>query len=562
MSNKDFYRAFEDKHRGSRELIRERVSVYLPFILPLKELYTDGIALDIGCGRGEWIELLTDNKIIAKGIDFDEGMLKACHLLNLDVVQGDGIEYLKKQDSESMIIISSFHVVEHISFEELQSLVVESLRVLRPGGLLILETPNPENIKVGTENFYLDPTHEKPIPASLLSFLPEFYGYARTKVIRLQEAKDLSNQDNVNLLQVLEGVSPDYSIVAQKPASKKILKKFNEIFSKDFGLSLSSLSGKFENRLLDIETKASEAEAKASEANINASEANIKASEAEAKASEAEAKASEAEAKASEANIKASEAEAKASEAEAKASEAEAKASEANIKASEAEAKASEAEAKASEAEAKASEAEAKASEAEAKASEANIKASEAEAKASEAEAKASEAEAKASEAEAKASEAEAKASEANIKASEAEVRTNDALHNYHSVVNSNSWKIMKPLRILGKFIRWFTTGVKHWITFSPTSRPRRVLKKILISVKNYINTNPRLKMKLVGILNNFPKLKKRLKRVGQVDHHEESRAFQVDEYTNENSEVQLSPEAKKIYNDLKQAIALKKGIN
>ena len=492
MSNKDFYRAFEDKHRGSRELIRERVSVYLPFILPLKELYTDGIALDIGCGRGEWIELLTDNKIIAKGIDFDEGMLKACHLLNLDVVQGDGIEYLKKQDSESMIIISSFHVVEHISFEELQSLVVESLRVLRPGGLLILETPNPENIKVGTENFYLDPTHEKPIPASLLSFLPEFYGYARTKVIRLQEAKDLSNQDNVNLLQVLEGVSPDYSIVAQKPASKKILKKFNEIFSKDFGLSLSSLSGKFENRLLDIETKASEAEAKASEANINASEANIKASEAEAKASEAEAKASEAEAKASEANIKASEAEAKASEAEAKASEAEAKASEA----------------------------------------------------------------------EAKASEAEAKASEANIKASEAEVRTNDALHNYHSVVNSNSWKIMKPLRILGKFIRWFTTGVKHWITFSPTSRPRRVLKKILISVKNYINTNPRLKMKLVGILNNFPKLKKRLKRVGQVDHHEESRAFQVDEYTNENSEVQLSPEAKKIYNDLKQAIALKKGIN
>ena len=71
MTNKDFYRAFEDKHRGSRELIKERVSVYLPFVLPLKELYPDVSALDIGCGRGEWLELLKEKKFSAQGIDFD-----------------------------------------------------------------------------------------------------------------------------------------------------------------------------------------------------------------------------------------------------------------------------------------------------------------------------------------------------------------------------------------------------------------------------------------------------------------------------------------------------------
>ncbi|WP_413700398.1 class I SAM-dependent methyltransferase [Psychromonas sp. KJ10-10] len=216
MSNKDFYRAFEDKYRGSKELIKNRIKIYLPFILKFKELYPDSFALDIGCGRGEWLELLKENGISAQGVDLDKGMLEACYELGLNVLQDNGVEFLKKQKDNSITIISAFHVVEHISFEDLQVLVKESLRVLKPGGILILETPNPENIKVSTEYFYLDPTHTKPIPSNLLSFLPEFNGYIRTKVLGLQESKEPANQNVSSLMQVLEGVSPDYAVIAQK----------------------------------------------------------------------------------------------------------------------------------------------------------------------------------------------------------------------------------------------------------------------------------------------------------------------------------------------------------
>lgn len=253
MSDKNFYSAFEDKHRGSRELIKDRVSVYLPFIVPLKEIYPNVRALDIGCGRGEWLELLKDNGIDAQGIDLDEGMLKICNTLDLNVIQGDGIAYLQEQPDNSLISISAFHVIEHISFENLQILVKESMRVLQPGGLLILETPNPENIKVATENFYLDPTHTKPIPSQLLVFLSEYYNFSRTKVVGLQEKRDLLDQEKVSLMDVLSGVSPDYAVIAQKKADKEILKQFDEVFIENFGLSLNLLTEKFENRLQEIE---------------------------------------------------------------------------------------------------------------------------------------------------------------------------------------------------------------------------------------------------------------------------------------------------------------------
>lgn len=259
MKNKIFYSAFEDKYRGSRELIKDRVSTYLPFILPLKEIYPDVRALDIGCGRGEWLELLNDNGIYAQGIDLDEGMLKECHTLGLNAIQGDGIAYLQEQPDNSLISISAFHVVEHISFENLQILVEESFRVLIPGGLLILETPNPENIKVATENFYLDPTHIKPIPSQLLLFLSEYYKFSRTKVVGLQENRSLLNQEKITLMNVLCDVSPDYAVIAQKKADEEILKKFDEVFTQDYGLSLETLSRKLEHRLEEIEAKVNEA---------------------------------------------------------------------------------------------------------------------------------------------------------------------------------------------------------------------------------------------------------------------------------------------------------------
>ena len=190
----NFYRAFEDKHRGSRELIKSRLEIYLPFIEKIKEIQPKPKTIDLGCGRGEWLELLSENDCEAQGIDLDEGMLQACTQRGFNVKRQDAIEALRNLDDASISVVSGFHIVEHLPFEVLQTLVQESLRVLKPGGILIMETPNPENIKVATENFYLDPTHIKPIPSALLTFLPEFYGYNRTKVLRLQESKEIEKE--------------------------------------------------------------------------------------------------------------------------------------------------------------------------------------------------------------------------------------------------------------------------------------------------------------------------------------------------------------------------------
>ena len=81
----NFYRTFEDKFRGSRMLIKSRLRVYLPFVEPLKDINTDTTALDLGCGRGEWLELLKEVGISGHGIDIDDEMLLACGELDLSV---------------------------------------------------------------------------------------------------------------------------------------------------------------------------------------------------------------------------------------------------------------------------------------------------------------------------------------------------------------------------------------------------------------------------------------------------------------------------------------------
>lgn len=241
-----FYRAFEDRHRGSRDLIRGRLDIYLPFVSPLKRLYGERPALDLGCGRGEWLEVLLQNDFLPTGVDLDEGMLEGCKALNLPAIQGDALEILKSLPDESQVVVSGFHIAEHIPFDELKELVAQALRVLKPAGLLILETPNSENIVVGTEIFYLDPTHERPIPHLLLSFLTEHSGFFRSKLLRLQESRELATASSIALMSVLGGASPDYAIVAQKGALAADLQHFDAVFQQDYGLALEVLAHRYD----------------------------------------------------------------------------------------------------------------------------------------------------------------------------------------------------------------------------------------------------------------------------------------------------------------------------
>lgn len=245
----DFYRAFEDKFRGSRELIQSRLVVYLPFIHPLKEFIGQPNVVDLGCGRGEWLELLDHEGFDATGVDLDEGMLKACEQLNLKTHKADAIGYLQSLPDSSVGVVSAFHMVEHIPFDALQLLVQQAFRVLVPGGLLIMETPNPENLQVGAHTFYCDPTHQRPIPPMLLAFLPEHYGYARTKILRLQQDPRLDSVHAPELMDVLGGPSPDYAIVAQKNAKAHMLARFDDAFATDHGLTLHTLATRYDASL-------------------------------------------------------------------------------------------------------------------------------------------------------------------------------------------------------------------------------------------------------------------------------------------------------------------------
>ena len=258
------YKAFEDLHRGSHELIKSRLGVYLPFVEVIKSIYppapssstaTPAIeALDLGCGRGEWLELLKENGVSAEGIDLDDDMLSACRVQGLKVATGDAVAYLQTLPNNSRSVISGFHIAEHLSLEDLKIVVEESLRVLKPAGLLILEVPNTENLVVGTSSFYLDPTHQRPLPSQLLTFLTDYFGFARSKLLRLQEPAPLRDElTPVSLFNVLSAVSPDYAVIAQKQGDANVLASFDTLFNQDYGLSLAILASRYQAHLNDVE---------------------------------------------------------------------------------------------------------------------------------------------------------------------------------------------------------------------------------------------------------------------------------------------------------------------
>jgi O-antigen chain-terminating methyltransferase len=177
------YVSFEDEFRGTREDIKERLRRYLPMIADAAVGSVDFPILDIGSGRGEWLELLTENGYRAKGVDLNGIMVSLCRELGLEVTEKELLEHLRNLPPASLGAITGFHIIEHLPFGKVISFLDESLRTLRPGGMIILETPNPENVLVGSCRFYLDPTHVRPVPSSTLRFLAEARGFNRIRII-------------------------------------------------------------------------------------------------------------------------------------------------------------------------------------------------------------------------------------------------------------------------------------------------------------------------------------------------------------------------------------------
>jgi SAM-dependent methyltransferase len=250
--NDDFYRKFEEQYYAPREVIRELRLQYMDFVEPLSKIYPGEQTFDAGCGRGEWLEIMGQLGFLPHGVDLDEGMLSDCKVLKLNAIYGDAIKYIKELPNNSQVIVSAFHVVEHISFDQLRVFISEALRVLKDGGLLIMETPNPENIVVSTRNFYLDPTHIRPIPSELLKFVTQNTGFEKIKTLRLQESKFILDQTDVRLMDVFNGASPDYAIVAQKSARQEILSKTERAFSHEYGISSDEIISRWDVRFENL----------------------------------------------------------------------------------------------------------------------------------------------------------------------------------------------------------------------------------------------------------------------------------------------------------------------
>lgn len=180
-----FYLAFENKFRGTRVEIKRRARVYVPFIKKARVGKPQSPVLDLGSGRGEWLELLRDEGLVGRGVDLNEFMVSECVERKLEVVQADVIQYLGTLDSDSQGAVTAFHLIEHLPFAVLAKLFAESLRVLQPGGICIVETPNPDNLQVGSNRFYSDPTHLHPLPSAFTKFVMSTTGFERLEVLPL-----------------------------------------------------------------------------------------------------------------------------------------------------------------------------------------------------------------------------------------------------------------------------------------------------------------------------------------------------------------------------------------
>lgn len=221
-----FYRRFEDRFRGTREEIRARLEFYMPFIVSNWQTNpsTASRFVDIGCGRGEMLEMLRQGGVPAYGIDRSEAMVSDCRALGLDVVRADALDHLRTLPSDSCAGAISIHVIEHLPFRSIAALFGEVLRILRPGAIAIFETPNPENLIVGACNFYIDPTHVRPLPPAPMRFALEAMGYERVTIERLHPGTSLGGKPETaegvaGLYRMMMEVPQDYALIAYKPVA-------------------------------------------------------------------------------------------------------------------------------------------------------------------------------------------------------------------------------------------------------------------------------------------------------------------------------------------------------
>jgi O-antigen chain-terminating methyltransferase len=160
-----------ESFRGSEEEIQHRLDRYLSDLRPAAPV------LDLGCGRGELLLLLREAGVEATGVEGDPALAEAARRRGLAIIEGDVLEVLKGEDAESRGSVTAVHLFEHLKPVVLAAVLAEIRRVLRPGGLLIVECPNPHTLRVGASLYWQDPTHERPLLPETLELMLTASGF-------------------------------------------------------------------------------------------------------------------------------------------------------------------------------------------------------------------------------------------------------------------------------------------------------------------------------------------------------------------------------------------------
>lgn len=219
------YAKFEEKFRGSQEEIRSRIRRYL-------EYFSAGDrVLDLGCGRGEWLELLKSIGANPVGVDLNENTVSLCRKKGLNVVQDDLFQYLEAQEDNSLDGITAIQVVEHITPVQLVQLTQLCYRKLKFGGHIIFETQNPAVVYTMTTYFLVDPTHIRPVHPTWAKYVLEDAGFSNVTLDYPEYAwvtdgsippLDMPNSDTASFNQKIEFLnnmlygSTDYAVIGIK----------------------------------------------------------------------------------------------------------------------------------------------------------------------------------------------------------------------------------------------------------------------------------------------------------------------------------------------------------
>ena len=217
------YRFFEAGFRGWEEEIKERQKIYIDYFRGKENI------LDFGCGRGEFLELLRENKIEGYGIEINDEMIRICREKGLKCINEDILSHLSSQEDESLGGFFSSQVVEHLEPILLRKLFDILYFKLKRGSFAIVETVNPTSLYTLSDVFWRDPTHKNPIHPETLKFLMETSGFRVDEIKYLsptkEELKDIPEENdifrrisyNFKLIGKIIFGYQDYAVIARRP---------------------------------------------------------------------------------------------------------------------------------------------------------------------------------------------------------------------------------------------------------------------------------------------------------------------------------------------------------